>query len=126
MRSWRGSWLWIPALAPLGRNEGKLTDTPPSRERRIVRGGLWLAALNARSICSNRRPRGACDGRPDRLARPKRRLLTTEETYVFRELFCFSPATLVKHRHRRRADDSRCMPPRSLRRGRRRHSDITL
>jgi hypothetical protein len=33
---------------------------------------------------------GLFDGRPVRLARPKRRLLEWEETYVFRELFCFT------------------------------------
>src|SRR4051812_17285180 len=64
---------------------------------------------------------GVSDGRPDRLARPKRRLLEREETYVC-ELFCLTATTVVTHRHRQRPDDSRRVPPRNLRGGSGSHS----
>src|SRR4051812_447179 len=89
MRLRKGSWLWIPALAPLGRNDRVLAKLPRPGERRIVRAGVSAFTLNGAENSSNSRLAGPVDGRPVRLAKPKRRLLERRRLHGFDELFSF-------------------------------------
>src|SRR3954453_15077095 len=62
---------------------------PQPREGRIVRA--WVSDFTLKRAANSSKPRGAgpIDGRPVRLAKPKRRLLERRRPHGFDELFSF-------------------------------------